>query len=297
MVNTKDDIEIESQEPMHDRSRAIGGILVEQGRLNSREVDEIQRYAKGNNIRFGDAAVQLQMLTRYDVDLAIAQQFKYPVLTCGGEGGVGADVIAAYDPQSEMVESLRILRSQLTLRWLKGASRKILTIASPARGEGRSWVAANLATMFAQLGERTLLIDADFRHPSQHRYFNLENSVGLAELLTGRAGREIVCRIHPRLRLFLLTTGNLPPNPQELLGGSVFDAVLNLFAEQYDIVLLDTPAAAETADAQILAARAGAAIIIARRNYTRHAQLLAAMGSFTEIGVNVIGSVMNDYNR
>jgi len=112
-----------------------------------------------------------------------------------------------------------VLRSQISLRWTHPKERKSLVIASAGRGEGRSWLAANLATVFAQMGERVLLIDADLRHPRQHELFNLNNSVGLSALLTGRAGREIVVRIHPKLRLFVLPAGLLPPNPQELLVG------------------------------------------------------------------------------
>ena len=283
------------QEPTRDRSRAIGAILVEQGRLSASEVADIQQYATTNGLRFGDGAIQLRILTQQDIDLALAQQYNYPILARGGENGVREDVVAAYLPQSDMVEPLRVLRSQLTLRWLSDPDRKVLAIASPGRGEGRSWLAANLAVVFAQMGTRTLLIDADMRHPRQHELFNLNNSVGLSALLTGRAGREIVTRIHPQLRLFVLPAGMLPPNPQELLGRPVFDVVLNLFADQYDIVIIDTPATSEAADAQILASRAGAAIVVARRNHTRRAQLNAAIQNLAQTQVNIIGTVMNEH--
>ena len=279
----------------HDRGRAIGTILVEQGRLDPSSVEEIQRYASSNELRFGDAAVQLKLLTQYDVDLAIAHQYNYPVLHRGGEGGVADDVIAAYQPQSEIVEPLRALRSQLLLRWFNSANRKILTIASPGRAEGRSWLAANLATMFAQLGERTLLIDADMRHPRQHQLFNIDNSVGLSALLTGRAGREIARRIHAQLRLFVLPAGIAPPNPQELLSRPVFEVILNHFETQFSVVIVDTPATSETADAQILAAHAGSALIVARRNHTRHSMLIDSVRGLTDVGATVIGSVMNEY--
>jgi len=285
----------EIPEPARDNSRAIGAILVEQGRLNASDVEEIQQFAASNDLRFGDAAVRMRRLTQHDVDLAVAQQFNYPVLPRGGINGVADDVIAGYFPQSEMVEPLRALRSQLELRWLGDSERKVLAITSPGRGEGRSWLAANLATVYAQMGKRTLLIDADMRHPSQHLLFNLDNSVGLSALLTGRAGREIVARIHPQLRLFVLPAGILPPNPQELLGRPVFDIVLNLFADQYSVIILDTPASTEVADAQILASRAGAAILLARRNHTRQAQLNEMMLNLTQTNVNVIGSVINDH--
>jgi protein-tyrosine kinase len=278
-----------------DRGRAIGAILVEQGRLNSRDVEEIQRFANSHGVRFGEAAVQLKRITERDIESAIAQQYNYPVLSRGGEGGVADDVIAAYMPQSDAVEPLRALRSQLILRWFNTASRRVLAITSAERGEGRSWLAANLATMFAQLGERTLLIDADMRHPRQHRIFNIDNSVGLSALLTGRAGREIARRIHPQLRLFVLPAGILPPNPQELLARPVFDVILDHFAAQFSLVVLDTPAVCETADAQILAANAGSAVMIARRNCTGQKRLSNAMEMLTDTGVNVIGSVINEH--
>jgi protein-tyrosine kinase len=281
--------------PTRDQSRAIGSILVEQGRIGPQDVEAIQRYATQGNIRFGDAALQLNLLTQNDIDVALAQQFNYPILARGGTSGVADDVVAAYLPQSELVEPLRALRSQLTLRWVNGVGRRILAITSPGRGEGRSWLAANLATVFAQMGERVLLIDADMRYPRQHYLFNINNSVGLSALLTGRAGREIVSRIHPQLRLFVLPAGLRPPNPQELLSRPVFEVVLTSFAEQYDLVILDTPASTVAADAQILAARAGAALVVARRNHTLHAELSATMHNFVQSGVSVLGSVLNEY--
>jgi len=281
--------------PPADRGRAIGAILVEQGRLNAADVEEIQRFANLNGVRFGEAAVQLQRITQNDIESAIAQQYNYPVLARGGDGGVADDVVAAHQPQSEIVEPLRALRSQLILRWLNSTERKVLAVTSPERGEGRSWLAANLATMFAQLGERTLLIDADMRHPRQHRLFNIDNSVGLSALLTGRAGREIARRIHPQLRLFVLPAGVMPPNPQELLARQVFDVILDHFASQFSLVIIDTPAISETADAQLLAANAGSAIMVARRNRTSQIKLLSARDILVDSGVNIVGSVINEY--
>jgi protein-tyrosine kinase len=294
MSKTADRV-IKTREIPLDRGRAIGAILIEQGRLNVEDVEEIQAFANLHGLRFGDAAVQLQRLSQLDIESAIAQQYNYPVLARGGDSGVADDVIAGYQPQSEAVEPLRALRSQLILRWLNGTKRKVLAVTSAERGDGRSWLAANLATMFAQLGERTLLIDADMRHPRQHRLFNIDNSVGLSALLTGRAGREIARRIHPQLRLYVLPAGVLPPNPQELLARQVFEVVVDHFAAQFSVVIVDTPAISETADAQILAANAGSAILVARRNHTLQSKLLNAMDTLTQTGVNVIGSVMNEH--
>jgi protein-tyrosine kinase len=288
-------IATETVEPTRDHSRAIGAILVEQGRLSMDEVEKIQRYARERQLRFGDAAIQLHLLTERDIDSAIAQQFNYPILPRGGPAGLADGVIAGYLPQSELVEPLRALRSQLVLRWVNNTTRRVLAVSSPGRGDGRSWLAANLATVFAQLGDRTLLIDADMRHPQQHNLFNIANPTGLSSLLTGRAGREIVSRIHPQLRLFVLTAGSLPPNPQELLGRPVFDVVLDRFAKQYDVIIIDTPAVTESADAQIIAAHAGASLMLVRRNHTRHRELVEAVQSFSATGVNVVGGVCNEH--
>lgn len=293
-MNTAASTSSEMTMPTRDRSRAFGAILVEQGRLSPTDAEEIQRFAGANGMRFGDAALRLKLLTQEDIDFAIAQQFNYPLLARGGEGGVADDVVAAYSPQSESVEPLRALRSELALRWFAEGAHKTLAIASPGRREGRSWIAANLAVVFAQIGERTLLIDADMRHPRQHELFRLRNSVGLSALLTGRAGKETACRIHPQLRLFVLPAGILPPNPQELLGRPVFDLVLERFNDQFDVILIDTPPVAECADAQIVAKRAGAALIVARRHFSRHTQLLETMQRLNQTGVNVIGSVVNE---
>src|SRR5580700_6333487 len=278
-----------------DRGRAIGAILVEQGRLHSQDVEEIQRFANSHGVRFGEAAVQLKRITERDIESAIAQQYNYPVLARGGEGGVADDLIAAYMPQSDAVEPLRALRSQIILRWFNSANRRVLAVTSAERGDGRSWLAANLATMFAQLGERTLLIDADMRHPRQHRIFNIDNSVGLSALLTGRAGREIARSIHPQLRLIVLPAGIIPQSSQELIARQVFDVILDHFAAQFSLVIIDTPAISETADAQLLAANAGSAIMVARRNRTSQTKLLAARDILADSGVNIVGGVINEY--
>jgi protein-tyrosine kinase len=281
--------------PARERNRAFGSILVEQGRLSPADAEEIQRYATANGVRFGDAALQLNLLTQEDIEFAVAQQFNYPILRRGGEGGVADEVVAAYNPQNDSIEPLRALRSQLTYRWFNDPGHKALAITSPGRGEGRSWLAANLAIVFAQIGVRTLLIDADMRHPRQHELFNLSNAVGLSALLTGRGGKEVARRIHRQLRLFVLPAGILPPNPQELLGRPVFDLVLERFTDQFEVIIIDTPPATETADAHIIANRAGAAIMLGRLNVTRYSQLTAAMQSITQSGVNVIGSVANEF--
>lgn len=278
-----------------DQRRVIGAILIDEGHLNSGDADAIDKYASETGLRFGEAAIKLKLVSDADVKSALAQQFNYPILAHGGEFGVADDLVAAYNPQDAIVEPLRALRGQLSLRWASHEPRKALAITSLNRGDGRSWIAANLAVVFAQSGSRTLLIDADMRHPSQHRLFNVDNSLGLSALLTGRAiGRDVIRRLHPSLRLFVVPAGMVPPNPGELIMRPIFNELLLRLAKMFAVVIIDTPAALETADAQILAARAGAAVVLVRRNRTRVAELTAMTVGLAETGARVVGCVSTD---
>jgi len=190
---------------------------------------------------------------------------------------------------------LRALRSQLMLRWFDGGpERKALAIVSPGKGDGRSFLAANLAIVFSQLGERTVLVDADLRNPRQHALFKLAGSTGLAGLLSGRGGPEVVVRIPTLLGLSVLPAGAEPPNPQELLGRPAFSELLEGLAKNFDTIILDTPATGSFADAHTVAARAGAALVVARKNLTPAADLLSLMRGLQQSGVELVGSTLND---
>ena len=139
-------------------------------------------------------------------------------------------------------------------------------VVSPGKGDGRSFIAANLAIVFAQQGERTLLIDGDLRAARQQALFKLERSVGLSGILAGRAGLEAAWPVPSLPGLSVLPAGAMPPNPQELLGRNAFGALLHAAALQFDVIIIDTPAGGDFADAEIIAARAGAALMVARKN-------------------------------
>lgn len=287
--------DIEFKTSRRDKSRLIGGILVAAGRLSPEHVDQIQSLAKSQGLRFGAAALKLNRLTQSDIDFALARQFDYPVLAGEYAASVSKELVVAQDPEAPQSENIRTIRSRVILGWLEGSERNVLAITSAERREGRSWFAGNLAVAFAQAGERTLLIDCDMRNPRQHELFNISNDVGLANVLTGRAGVEVARRIDPKLRLFVVPSGPCPPNPQELLMKPVFDVVLAAFSRRVDVVVLDTPAATETGDAEVLATHAGAAILLARRDHTQESRLLSVMDGLMRSGVKVIGSVINEF--
>jgi protein-tyrosine kinase len=276
-------------------TRSIGEILIDSGRLLADDAERVAVYQREHNLHFGEAAVRLGAATREDVEYALSQQFEYAYLL-RGESRVDPSVISAYDPFSPEVEALRALRTQLLMRLMHlDRKRSRLAIVSAESGDGRSYLAANLAVVFSQLGERTLLIDADLRHPKQHQLFGLENRVGLSNVLAGRAGFEAVQRV-PSLRdLSLLPAGATPPNPQELLGRPVFRHLLDRFSAEFNIVILDTPAAGRHAESLTIASRAGAALVIARRNSTRLNRVRDMSQSMTDARTTLVGAVLNEF--
>lgn len=276
--------------------RSIGTILIHAGRLTFEQAEQIVRRQREQGLRFGDAAIQLGLLTQADIDFALSRQFDYPYLV-QGESKVSESVVAAYTPFSPLVQAIGALRGQLMLRWFDSdPGRTALTVVSAERYDGRSFITANLAVTFSQLGQRTLLIDADMRHPSQHTLFGLGNAMGLSSVLAGRG--EPDAAIHPIQGLpdlSLMPAGAPPPNPLELLARPLFPRVLKDLVRGFDVILLDTPCASEHADAQTVAVRAGAALIVVRKNSTRSWGVRGVSERMTHASATVLGSVLNDY--
>lgn len=273
--------------------RPVGSLLLNAGKLSVADAERVVRLQESENLRFGEAAIKLGLITEADLQQALSHQFAFPYLS-PGEGNYSPDLIAAYQPFGDQVEQLRALRSQLMLRWFS-AGNKILTIAGINRGDGASYLAANLAVVFSQLGERTLLIDANLRRPRQHAMFNLGNRPGLSDLLIGRATPSAVTRIPTFLNLSVLTAGAVPPNPAELLSRAATPVKLDDLAQHYDVILIDTPAAHETSDAAMVAARTGAALLVLRQNHTQLAAAAAFQSHLRGAGAMLIGTVLNQF--
>ena len=203
-------------------NRSIGAILMDAGLLTPEDAERILLLQKEKNLRFGDAAIALGILTESDIQFALSRQFSYPYpRTVDQKQPLSAELIAAYQPFSPLVDQLRAIRSQLMMRWFdKAEQRQVLAVVGTARHEGRSYLAANLAVVFSQLGERTLLVDADLRNPRQHELFKIDNNVGLSTVLSERSRDEAIVRITDLVGLFVLPAGPTPPNPLATLGGS-----------------------------------------------------------------------------
>lgn len=274
--------------------RRLGGILAAEGKLDAADIERVLRLQQAEGLRFGEAALRLGLVSAEDLHRAVARQFDFPAPLPGGDAS--AELVVARAPFHPCAEELRALRTQLQIRWSNaGVNPRLLAIASPGTGEGRSYVAANLAVAFAQLGERTLLVDADLRSPRQHRIFGLPERAGLSAVLSGRADRGALLPLPDFGPLSILPAGAVPPNPQELLSRPGLAALLRELRAEFDVILFDTPPARHCADAQSVAFRAGHALVLARRHHTRLADASAVVRELGDTGARVLGTVCNAF--
>jgi protein-tyrosine kinase len=274
-------------------NRVIGKLLIEAGRLKAEEAERIAAHQKRLGLRFGEAGVQLGLLTETEVRLALSTQYGYSYLH-PGQGNFSSELVAAYLPFTAQAEALRTLRTELLLRWFN-PDHKVLALVSTEEGDGRSYLAANLAVAFAQLGESTLLIDANLRNPRLHKMFSCDNRTGLSSILSGRVNShsEAIAHLSVLPSFYLLPAGPIPPNPLELLGQPVFALLLAYVAQRYEIVLIDTPPTSTHADAQVVAARAGGALMLVRRDRTKLADAQKLIDTLAASRTPIVGTTMN----
>ena len=274
------------------RESRMGRILVDSGKLTPAQAEQVVQLQQERGMRFGEAAQALGFITESDIQRVLAQQFDYPYLQPGA-GQFPAELVAAYQPFSPQVEILRAIRSQLMMQWF-AAGHKALALVS-ANPEESSLFAANLAVVFSQLGENTVLVDGNLRTPRQHELFRLGSRQGLSDILAGRAGLETLCKVDALLNLSLLPAGTLPPNPQELLGRPAFRTIHAGLSNSFDVILYDVSAYSTGADALTIAALAGGVLLVARKNKTRVADLNEMNAQLGRSGAKVIGSVLVDF--
>ncbi len=273
----------------------LGSMLIDAGVLQPSDVERIVSEQGRTGRRFGEVASDLGLIDPDELRQVLARQYEFPVPP-KGDRTLSSRVVVAYQPTAPFAESMRALRTQLRQRWLDGRpGRRALTIAGVASSEGRSFIAANLAVSFAHAGLRTLLIDADMRRPMQHRLFRVHNKRGLSGILAGRGGSEQITRLPFLPELAILPAGPTPPNPQELLVGVRFSRMLARVAASFDVVLIDTPAASDSADALVTAQATRSALLVARRDLTPLAQLRDLEAGLRQTGVSVVGLMYNEH--
>jgi len=276
------------------KDAALGEIFRETRRLNADQIEEILAYQRETGLLFGEAAVALKMVDGSDVLWALSRQFHYPY-ALDGRKQFDAELITATTPFSSVSETFRSIRSQLIRRSEHDTQRRALAVVSADPGDGKSFVAANLAIAFSQLGRRTLLIDADMRSPRLHKVFGIDGSRGLSSILAGRVSARVLAPVTDLPSLFVLPVGVAPPNPLELLESPAFGLLIQELLGKFDHVIIDSPAAVSGADAGVIVARSGAFLAVARQGRTAMAAMSELVHSLSDATTQSFGFILNEH--
>ncbi|KAF1687190.1 exopolysaccharide biosynthesis protein [Pseudoxanthomonas broegbernensis] len=202
---------------------------------------------------------------------------------------------AAADLRSAFSESYRSVRTALQFSTDQGVPKALL-ITSSGPGEGKSTSAMTLARNFAQLGKRTLLIEADMRNPSLHRLLELGSGKGLSNLLSGAGKLEDAVLPTRQARLDVILAGPLPPNPAELLSGSRLVSLLSIAGNVYDQIVIDGPPVLGLADAAILGNVADATLFVVQSGSTKIGNAQAVIKRLLGVRARIIGVLLTKYN-
>ena len=203
-------------------------------------------------------------------------------------------LITISNPRSPIAEAYRTLRTNLDFSNLDKTLLTLLVTSAGAE-EGESTTLANLAVTIAQSGKRVILADADLRRPTQHQIFGLKNNAGLSDMV-----RDDAMLAQPPLQdggvpnLHVLTSGQLPPNPAEILGSKRMSEILAALLEQSDIVLLDAPPVLAVTDAAVLSGKVDGILLVVSAGKTKREQAKKAQAQLEKINARIIGVVVNN---
>lgn len=275
--------------------RSIGSLIAETRNLSAEQVEKVLACQKSKGIRFGEAAVALGYASADDVLLALSQQFHYPY-AAEDQRKANPELVALNQPFGVQAESFRAIRSQIMMRLFnEGQERRAIAVISPDSGDGKTYFAANLAVTLAQLGGRTLLVDADLRGPRQHAVFGIDNAAGLSGILSGRAEAKVIQQVVGVPSLFVLPVGITPPNPLELVERPAFGLLIRELLAKFDHVVVDTPAAQYGSDSAVIAARCGAALVVARQGKSQVVSLQDLVANLSETPAKLAGVILNEF--
>jgi chain length determinant protein tyrosine kinase EpsG len=278
--------------------RSIGDLLREIRELTDDQIEQIRVYQLKHHVRFGEAAVALKLATPDEVLDALSQQFHYAYAPGLAKHRKDTELVVAANPFSDEAEAFRELRSQLldgVMAPNAGAPRRAIALVSYEVGVGKTFIAANLAVAFSQLGGRTLLVDADMRTPRLHQVCNVDTEVGLSTILSGRTGQNIVQQVADLPSLYVLPAGTIPPNPLELIQRPAFDLLMGELLRKFNHVVVDTPAVRHGADARVIAGKSGAALVVGRKDKSRMDAMQSLIRKLAKGPATIAGVVMNEY--
>ncbi len=194
-------------------------------------------------------------------------------------------------------ETYKSVRTNIMFSLPKSDKAKMITVSSACPGEGKTTTAINLAITFAQTGVRTLIVDCDLRKSRVHRYLGLERGVGLSNVLCGFASFNDAVRRNVRPNLDCLTSGELPPNPSELLVSKEFQNFINNISECYDYVILDTPPMNVVTDAVVVSKATTGLVIVLRRGISTFNMMDKVVESVSNSDINVLGVIFLGSNE
>lgn len=213
------------------------------------------------------------------------------------EAALSTPILMRDEKFAHQSEALRRLRTNLQFVSIASEGPQSLVITSSVPDEGKSTVALNVAVAFADAGNHTILIDADLRRPTVAKYLGLEGRVGLTTVLIGRADVEDVVQPFEDGMLDILPSGEIPPNPSELLGSTAMHDLLATLTQRYDMVLIDSPPLLPVTDSVVLSKATGGTLIVVGADRAHAPQLRAALESLETVGAKVVGVLLNKVSR
>jgi chain length determinant protein EpsF len=273
---------------------AVPGALLDAGLLSPAEVEKVASMATERGVRFTEAAVSSGLVTVEQINRALSVRTRFPLLDPSSTG-VKQEVIAAFDVNHPFMDDLRMLRTRIKARLAESDENgsRVVAMVSQGHKEGKSFSAANLAVSFAQMGDRTLLIDADMRTGRQHQLFSLDNSVGLSSVLGMQCNPKDALQRVPGLGdLTVMTAGPEVASPTDLLARNVTGQFMRVFSDAFDVVIVDTPPAGTKPDASLVVAAARNYVIVARQNRSLTAAIETLSHNMGQLGARMLGSVL-----
>jgi capsular exopolysaccharide synthesis family protein len=199
------------------------------------------------------------------------------------------------DPEKlakSMLEPFRALRANCK-HLMKTHNMRALMVCSAVKGEGKTTLAVNLAITFAMDGKKVIIVDGDLRRPQVHHYLDMHKETGLSDYLTGKLGLDDIIKHTQHGNLSVITSGERPPNPAELLGTVRFDELMREVRARADIIIYDSPALLPVSDSITMAPKMDGCVMVVRTMWTPVRAAKQAKAQIRRISANVIGGILN----
>jgi protein-tyrosine kinase len=289
--------------------------LMATGRLTPAAAERVDEMMRSMGLSFGEAAIQLGLISANDLADATEMARRLPPMSPDGivEGAFhrmsfnrslpvkyvglvkpGPALTLVHDPDNTYCEQIRALRTELLL--LNGPSRSgnLNVVLSACRGEGRTQLCAELAIAFSQLGQRTLLVDADLRRPRIHTLFEADNLRGLGPALAS-GGTPQLLGVDKLPHLSVLIAGPSVPNPLELLTNGHFQRQMSDWRKKYNMIIIDTPPITEFADGLAIASFADQVVVVGRSGSTPLKNMKEMLRRMAGTQSRIVGAVINSF--